>query len=332
MTSNGDAAELPMPAALPDRLMTLAPLAPDDFFRITLEGAASVLRDVANPLRLNLFSAAIRMLFEHVMGTLAPDADVEACPWYAPVEGQDKPVRAQRIRYWLQGGLEDGWVKDELGIEAEPLRGRLLKAFNKLSKHVHGRAQMLVRDAQEQEAEAGATVAAVEELLHAYHDCRVALIDPLVEELDEAAVDDLLSETIQSIDELATHHTIEEIYTAHTDIALIGADFVRYRATGSVSVTLQWGSNSDMRRGDGAELDESFPFECLFEVPLDDPRDLERAEVVSGVDTSSWYGDNWRDEGPEEAGAGTGEIGTLAGVDLDAWLAGQENDRDRPDF
>jgi hypothetical protein len=288
--------------SLADRLMVLAPLAPDEFFRITLEGAASVLRDSANPLRLNLFSTAIRMLFEHVMGTLAPDADVEICAWYAPAEGQDKPVRAQRIRYWLQGGLQDDWVKDELGLDAEPLRGRLLKAFNKLSKHVHGRAQTLVRDTQEQEAEAAATVAAVEELLHAYHDCRIALIEPLVEDLDEAAIDDLLAETIQSIDELATHHTIEEIYTAETDVALIGSDFVRYRASDSVSVTLQWGSNSDMRRGDGAEVDESFPFECVFDVPLDDPRDLDRAEVVSGVDTGSWYGDDWRDEGPEHDG------------------------------
>lgn len=86
-----------------DRLAALAPLAPDDFFRITIEGAASVLRDRGNPLRLNLFSTAIRMLFEHVMGTLAPDAEVEACAWYKPIEGQAKPVRAQRIQYWLKG-------------------------------------------------------------------------------------------------------------------------------------------------------------------------------------------------------------------------------------
>lgn len=292
MTGVKKAVQEEEPPALPGRLMALVPLAPDNFFRITLEGAASVLRDAANPLRLSLFSTAIRMLFEHVMGTLAPDTDVEACPWYVPVENQNKPIRAQRIRYWLQGGLGDTWLRDELGLEPEPLRGRLLKAFNNLSKHVHGRAQTLVRDPVEQEAEATTIVATVEELLHAYHDCRNALIKPLVEDLDKAAIDDLLSETIQSIDELSTHHTIEEIYTADTDVALIGPDFVRYRATGRVSVTLQWGSNSDMRRGNGAELDESFPFQCLFEVPLDNPRDLDRVEVVSGVDTSSWYGDN----------------------------------------
>lgn len=301
-----------------DRLYALAPLAPDDFFRITIEGAASVLRDQANPLRLNLFSTAIRMLFEHVMGTLAPDGEVEACAWYRPIEGQAKPVRAQRIQYWLQGGLTDGYLEDELGLEPQELRIELLRAFNKLSKHVHGRADTLVRDPAEQATEAEATVAAVEELIHAYHDCRAALIDPLAERLDEGAVDNLLSETILSIDELASHHTIEEIYTERTEVASISPSTVRYSATGSVSVTLQWGSNSDLRRGDGADLDESFPFQCLFDVPIDDPRDLSQAEIVSGVDTSSWYGDDWRDEGPGEEG-GSRESGA-GGAKLIAWL------------
>ena len=239
---------VPAPA---DRLAALGPLAPDDFFRITIEGAASVLRDATNPLRLNLFSTAIRMLFEHIMGTLAPDADVEACPWYAPVDGQDKPVRAQRIQYWLQGGLSDDYLGSELGLVPDALRKRLLKAFNNLSKHVHGRANTLVRDPGEQETE----------------------------------------------------------------------------AEGTVSVTLQFGSNSDLRRGDGAELDDSFPFECLFDVPLDDPRDLSRAEVVSGVDTSSWYGDDWRDDGREI----DVDVSAIPGVDLDAWLRGKGDDY-RPDF
>lgn len=289
---NGGLASAPSAA---DRLAALVPLAPDDFFRITIEGAASVLRDQANPLRLNLFATAIRMLFEHVMGTLAPDADVEACSWYQPIEGHAKPVRGQRIQYWLQGGLTDGYMTDELGLEAQDLRARLLHAFNKLSKHVHGRADTLLNDPAEQAAEAEATVAAVEELIHAYHDCRAVLIVPLTEGLDEGALDSLLSETILSINELASHHTIEEIYTERTQVSSIGPSTVRYCATGTVFVTLQWGSNSDLRRGDGAELDESFPFQCLFDVPLEDPRDLTRAEIVSGVDTSRWYGDDWLD-------------------------------------
>lgn len=283
---------IPSAVTLDSRLAALAPLAPDDFFRITLEGAASVLRDRDNPLRLNLFSTAIRMLFEHVMGTLAPSDEVEACSWYAPVAGQLKPVRAQRIQYWLQGGLTDKFLEEELGADAGGLRKRLVKAFNDLSKHVHGRADTIVHDRDEQEAEAAGAVDAVEELLQAYHECRKELLEPLAESLDDGAVDALLSETILSIDELASHHSVEEIYVEKTDIDFIGPTVVRYRTTGTVSVVLQWGSNSDLRRGDGAELEQDFPFECYFEVPIDDPRNLDLADIISGVDTSDWYGNH----------------------------------------
>jgi len=54
----------------------------------------------------------------------------------------------------------------------------------------------------------------------------------------------------------------------------IGAHFITYRATGTVAIGLQWGSNSDLRRGDGAEADLSFPFHCDIQVSLDDPLNM----------------------------------------------------------
>ena len=58
----------------------------------------------------------------------------------------------------------------------------------------------------------------------------------------------------------------------------IGTAWVRYHATGSVDIILQWGSNSDLRNGNGAES----------EVPVEEPHDLSGAEVEWAVDTSSW--------------------------------------------
>uniref|UniRef100_A0A939M556 Predicted pPIWI-associating nuclease group 2 domain-containing protein n=1 Tax=Bradyrhizobium barranii subsp. barranii TaxID=2823807 RepID=A0A939M556_9BRAD len=51
---------------------------------------------------------------------------------------------------------------------------------------------------------------------------------------------------------------------------------------------MQWGSNSDMRRGDGAEADLSFPFHCDIRVSLDDPLNMAFSETEYGVDVSSW--------------------------------------------
>jgi len=277
------------------KLAALAPRAIDAFTRQALEGAARVLGDRDNPLRINLFSAGIRIFFEHLMGTLAPLDEVKACPWFRPEKDTTGPTRRQRIQYCLQGGITDQFLEETLDLEPEALRSQLLGAFNNLSKHVHGRADTLILDAAAQDEEAAATVDAVAGFLNAYHECRAALLKPLAESLDDAAVDDLMQETIQSIDELATHHSIEEIYVGHTEVAAIGAESVRYRATGTISVILQWGSNSDLRRGDGAEMEKSFPFECLFDVPVEDPQELDNAEIVSGVDTGSWW-DGYYDE------------------------------------
>lgn len=274
-----------------EELLALAPRAVDRFTQKALEGTARALADRDNPLRVNFFSAGIRIFFEHLMGALAPPDEVKACPWFQAVKDTKGPTRAQRIQYCLQGGIVDQFLEETLDLEPKALRRQLIAAFDNLSKHVHGREDTIILDGAAQDQEARSTVEAVAAFLNAYHECRAALLEPLAETLDDAAVDELMQETIQSIDELATHHSIEEIYVGETEVVSIGSESVRYRANGTIRVILQWGSNSDLRRDEGAEMGQSFPFECVFDVPVESPQDLSEAEVVSGVDTSSWYGD-----------------------------------------
>jgi Predicted pPIWI-associating nuclease len=90
------------------------------------------------------------------------------------------------------------------------------------------------------------------------------------------------------VDDLASHWSLDEVYVDQTSVKVIGPNSITYRAEGSIDVTLQWGSNSDVRRGDGIEMGQSFPFHCDVEVSLIDPWDLTLAEVVYHVDTSKW--------------------------------------------
>jgi len=179
-------------------------------------------------------------------------------------------------------------VRDELGIDPKPLEASLVRAYSQLSKHVHGRAETVVEDEAKQDAEAKDIVTAIADFISGYRDARAQLLDPLAESLDSGAVDALLSETILNVDELASHHSVEDVYVHETKVVSIGAEWVRYRAIGSVDVVLQWGSNSDLRNGDGAESEQTFPFVCTFDVPVERPHDIEDAEVEWGVDTSSW--------------------------------------------
>lgn len=277
-----------MPEAHSQQLETLKPKAIDDFSRSCLEAARRAMDDRENPLRLNFFSTAMRILFEHMMDTLAPIEDVMRSAWFKPEKDDGKPTRGQRIIYAIQGGLSEDFVTEKLEVDPAPLRKRLLAAVDECSKHVHGREYSMISDPDHQDALATATIAAVGSLLDAIPFCRAAVLEPINEALDEAAVGALLYETILEIDELATHHYIQEIYVGHTTVQTIGPATITYRSTGSIDVILQFGSNSDLRNDMGAEIPQTFPFFCEFDVSLSDPWELENSEPRYGVDVSSW--------------------------------------------
>jgi hypothetical protein len=234
----------------------------------------------------------MRMLFEHMMDALAPIADVARCSWYKVETQNGKPSRKQRVMFAIQGGLSPTFVRKTLKIDAAPFQKRLVAAVDDLSRQVHGREVTLVVEASDQDAFIGTTIGAVTEFLVAIRDCRSAILDPIAEALDDEAVNALVSETLAEVDELATHHSIEDIDLENTQVHSIGPETITYRAIGTISVGLQWGSNADVRNGDGAELDESFPFHVDFELPLHELWDISYAETNYCVDTSSWCADD----------------------------------------
>ncbi len=269
-------------------LSELARLADDDFSQTVLTGAANALSDQHNPLRLNFFSTAMRILLEHTMDRFAPIEQTMRCAWYTQERDNGEPTRAQRIKYAIQGGLTDAFVEQELNVEIGPIQRAIVNAVGELGAQIHARELTMVAAVDEQDALARRIITAMEVFFGTLQASRNDILAPIQEELDDAAIDALLTETIQEVDELASHHSVEEVYVDRTVVHELGHDEIVYRATGSVAVCLQWGSNSDMRRGDGAELEQSFPFTCDITVPLDDPWDLRNAEAVYGVDTSSW--------------------------------------------
>ena len=204
------------------------------------------------------------------MDTLSPIDEVVRSSWFRPELDNGKPTKGQRITFAIQGGLSEEFVHNRLKIDPRPLRKRLLAAVDELSKQVHGRENTIIRDPGSQEAAAAQTTAAMEDFLVQVHDCRAAILGPIAEALDSAAVDALLSETILEVDELATHHSLDEVYVEEIIVHKIGCQTITYEVLGSVEVTLQWGSNSDLRNDMGAEQASPFPFDarslCLWTI------------------------------------------------------------------
>lgn len=267
-------------------------LAIDDFSKKSLEGAALAFADADNPIRLNMFAVALRMVIEHFEKTLAPDTSVEKCAWFQQEPGRNGPTRKQRLKYCLQGGLSDQFINDEIGVDLDKPLQEFVRLYKALSEYVHGSEQRLIEDPKVQYQEACDLSARLTAFLQNYRDLRANLISSLEDKLDDAVVAAFLQETIMEVDELASHHSIKEIYVEGFNVVSIDEFWVHFQATGAVSVTLQFGSNSDMRRGDGAEIDEAFPFSVDFQTMIDDALDVSRAETTVAVDTSDWF-DNY---------------------------------------
>lgn len=270
-------------------------LAPTDFTRDAMLGAALALDQRENPLRLNLFATAIRIFLDHVMDALAPREQVEACSWFEPVEGQDKPVRKARLTYALIGGLTVEQIEKITGIDVKPLIKEVIGAYSDLNKQVHGREDTIVRDLDEQDAIAHDVLVALAALLEAQRDYRREIVDGIADALRSEVVERFTTETVGEIDILAAHYTVDWVGIDERHVVGITATHVEYEITGSVGVTLLYGSGSDRRQGDGAEIGEEFPIGMRFQVPVETPQDIGEAEITGEIDTSAWF-DNGDDD------------------------------------
>ena len=262
----------------------------DGFERRLFQAALNNLADHANPLRFNNFAYATRELIRHVLSRHAPDDEVRACSWYADETGKDDGIsRRQRVFYAVQGGLTDEYVASILGLDVPAVHKTLRDALDNLSKHTHIEEATFAIGEQVVDQFVDDSLTAVVEFFRAIETNRNSLISALWEQIDKSVIDAALYRTILSIDELASHHSIEEVYTDKVSIVGIDSCFIRFEAKGTIACELQWGSNGDLRRGDGAVMDQSFPFSCELWSPVDDPNAIQTDEDAVGVDTNSWY-------------------------------------------
>lgn len=267
-----------------------------EFQKKLLAASIKSLEDTSNPLSFNNFCAGYRELVRHVLSDLAPDAEIKACTWYVPdTTSRTGITRAHAITYVLQGGLPSDYVTGTLEIDVLEEKKELISAINKLNKYTHVNEATFGIDASRASAEAALAIDSLSSVLRLANDCRAQLARALEAQIHDEVVALAISETIGAIDELATHHCVDEIDVEEVTVTKVGSEFIHLRASGTIGVELQWGSNSDLRRGDGAKGNDSFPFSCELQSHVEDPAELEAIEDTLCVDTSSWW-DGYYDE------------------------------------
>lgn len=269
----------------------------NEFQRRLLDATMQSVQEASNPLRLNNFSASFRELFRHILVELAPDHEVKATSWFEPDEkNAGKVTRAQKINFVVHGGLDPAYVEDELGIDVTAECQALLKTIDQLNKFTHVNEGSFDSSPEDVERQAIAVCEALKSFLNCADESRKLLCYRVEERVHDDVVSEAIGDTIQSIDEIATHHSIENVNVHEIEVTSMDHAEIQFTAYGSVGVELQWGSNSDVRRGEGGVLRDSYPLTCKFISKVDSPEELEMVEDSLCVDTSSWW-DGYYDEG-----------------------------------
>jgi len=267
----------------------IVPVLAEGFERELYASSLQNLNDLDNKLRLNNFAYGMRELMRHVLNRLAPDHSVKKCVWYTnEIDNRQGITRRQRARFAVQGGLSDAYVRDVLRLETENIYQILIKKIDVLSKLTHVEEKVFGLSESDVAVKVLETEDAFAELFSTIDLCREEVICALWMEIDQAVACEAISETIAAIDEISAHYSLEDIYVNEVEIVDVGHDKITFKATGSISAGLQWGSNSDVRRGDGLAEEESFPFTGLLCSPVDDPADIQMEDGGLHVDTSSW--------------------------------------------
>lgn len=262
----------------------------DGFEKRLFQAALDNLEDANNPLRFNNFAYACRELIRHVLQRLAPDEEVRACTWYAEETGQrDGVSRRQRACYAVQGGLTDDYLSKVLALDVSDIHRSLVAAINNLSKYTHIEESTFNLSPTEVESHAQQTLVAVDEFFEVVVECRSRLGEALRQHLHNSVFSAAISETIVSVDILATHHTVEYVWVDEVDVVGISSRRIDFRVFGNIEVLLQYGSGSDFARGDGAEIPESFPYSCTLMSAVSDPGAVETSADCLEVDTNSWF-------------------------------------------
>lgn len=247
------------------------------------------LADTENLLRLNNFAYAMRELTRHILKRLAPDDYVLQCPWYKN-ETQDENgiTRKQRSYYAVQGGLIDSYINDTLELDVKEIHKNLNDAIRRLSKYTHIEPTSFNLSDDEVDTFVTETLEAVFNFLVLIDHCREMIISNLWEQVQSTTIEEILRETILEIDELCSHHFIDEVYTDNIRIHDINNKNVIFHASGIIGSEMQWGSNSDLRRDIGHVGRETFSFACSLFSPVEEPNMIEVMEHSLVVDTEDY--------------------------------------------
>ena len=263
-----------------------------DFEKELFDAVFVNLHEKGNKLRLNNFAYAARELTRHFLSRLAPDKDVLNAPWFIPNDSQRPKAitREQRIRYAILGYLDETFARDTLQFDFTHVSKDLRKSIDDLSKYTHVNPETFNVDEDKILELTLNILESTAKFFKTISEAKNKIMNAVYNAVDKDMINKFYMETYNEIDMLATHHEILSYTVTSQKEVDKNNETITIQADGVVNVRLQYGSDGDMRRGDGYETQMDFPFTSEFVVNYKNQNGniyIESAEIK--VDNNSFF-------------------------------------------
>ena len=175
------------------------------------EASLASLNDKSNKLRYNNFAYSIRELSRHFLYNLAPEDRIKNCNWFKPETPDGKPTRNQRIKYAVQGGIEDAFL-DSWGFDVEELKDMIKdvkETINTLSKYTHINPEVFNISDSDVERMSQDVLNSFISLVETIENYREDLKQFLDRHIEEHMISSVVTNFFENVDRLAPHHSLE---------------------------------------------------------------------------------------------------------------------------
>ena len=246
------------------------------------------LKEKKNKLRFNNFACAIRALADFILSSLSSDVNVKKCVWYQDDKiKKGRVTRNDKIRFAIQKGLPNDFVEKFYDVDENI--DEIKEFFIIVNKFTHVTEATFDISKKDIADNVETIVNALSNFLNSIHDYPKELLKQLESNIDEVIIAHTLTESLDNVDELSTHHNVHDSQISNFKITSLTSNQIKIKIDGSIDVRQQYGSDGDFARGDGLEMYSSFPFKSLMNIDIAKNFSKSRYKITSfKVDTSSW--------------------------------------------
>lgn len=269
---------------------TLRAALKEEFHRNLFDASVQSLGDTTNKLRLTNFLTGIRELVREILHFYASDEEVKACGWFVPDKTSRNGItRQHRMSYIVHGGIAPDLASSRLNISVSHECKALVKALDICSKYTHVTEKTFAASPEDVDTYAVQTTEALLGFIMAVEAAHSNLTDAVISKVEHHVFEQIIVETISDVDELATHHSIDEVTVETVKIEDLNSEEIHFVAVGYIGVLLQYGSDSDVRNDIGTVTWDSYPLTMTFISSVKNPTLVVPVPGSLSIDTSSFY-------------------------------------------